>query len=211
MVLTQKIKQRVLWWLIFSSALIPVIILTVGAVQQNLGADPAKVIVLELGVWALNFLWVSLAITPIRKLFGWKSLAKYRRMMGLYSFFYLTLHILAFTTFIVGWQISILVTEITERPYAIVGFIAFLLLLPLAITSTKAMQKRLKKNWLSLHKLVYAVSLLALLHIVWQIRSDYSEALVYGLILSWLLGYRYYKKLAANRARDFKKNVATHN
>ena len=121
----------------------------------------------------------------------WQWLAKYRRMLGLYSFFYAMLHLLAFATFIVGWDIEYLIVEVTKRPYAIVGFIAILLLVPLAVTSTKRMQQRLKKRWLILHKLIYVISILALLHIVWQIRSDFFEALVYGLLLCWLLGYRY--------------------
>lgn len=194
MVLTPKIKNRVIWWLVFLLALAPLIELFSQALLDNLGADPAKKLVLELGTWALNFLWITLAITPLRKLLNWKWLIKYRRMMGLYSFFYTMLHLLAFATFIVGWDLQILIEEITERPYAIVGFIALLLLLPLTITSTKAMQKRLKKNWFTLHKLVYPIAGLALLHIVWQIRSDYGEALAYGAILAWMLGYRLYKK-----------------
>jgi sulfoxide reductase heme-binding subunit YedZ len=194
MVLTSKIKNRLLWWFVFLVSLAPFVWLFAQALLENLGADPAKKLVIELGTWAINFLWISLAITPLRKLLNWKWLVKYRRMMGLYSFFYTMLHLLAFATFIVGWDLQILVVEITERPYAIVGFIALVLLLPLAVTSTKAMQKRLKKHWITLHKLVYPIAGLALLHIVWQIRSDYGEALTYGVILACLLGYRVYKK-----------------
>jgi sulfoxide reductase heme-binding subunit YedZ len=194
MVLKRKTGQRLIWWLLFSSALIPFLLLVFAAFSQQLGADPAKYIVLETGEWALNFLWLSLAITPLKMLFGWSWLIKYRRMIGLFSFFYVAAHFLSYATFILGWQLNILVTEITQRPYAIVGFISFILLLPLVITSTKKMQKRLKKRWVTLHKLVYVIALLALLHIVWQIRSDFSQALIYGVILAWLLGYRLYKR-----------------
>ncbi|MEM5529114.1 protein-methionine-sulfoxide reductase heme-binding subunit MsrQ [Gammaproteobacteria bacterium AS21] len=206
MVLKRKTGQRLIWWFIFSSALMPFLWLTYAAFSQNLGADPAKEIVLETGDWALRLLWLCLAITPVKMLFGWSWLAKYRRMIGLYSFFYVTLHFLSYTTFIVGWQLDVLITEITQRPYAIVGFIAFVLLIPLAVTSTKKMQKRLKKRWLTLHKLVYVIGLLALLHIVWQIRSDFSEALAYGLILCYLLGYRYFKRVSKSKAGVFVKN-----
>jgi len=192
--LKRKTKQRALWWAIFLSALAPFVLLMIAIVTQNLGADPAKEIVLELGTWAINFLWITLAITPFRKIFGFNWLLQYRRMMGLYSFFYACLHLLSFATFIVGWDVKILLSELTQRPYAIVGFIAFLLLVPLAVTSTRAMQKRLKKHWLSLHKLVYPIALLSLLHIIWQIRSDFSEALMYGLMLAFLLGYRLFKR-----------------
>ncbi|EPJ46337.1 MAG: putative sulfite oxidase subunit YedZ [Osedax symbiont Rs1] len=189
--LTNKSRQRLYWWLIFCTALLPLSLLTIAAFTQQLGADPAKEIVQELGTWAINLLWITLAISPLRKLCRWQWLAKYRRMLGLYSFFYAMLHLLAFATFIVGWDIEYLIVEVTKRPYAIVGFIAILLLVPLAVTSTKRMQQRLKKRWLILHKLIYVISILALLHIVWQIRSDFFEALVYGLLLCWLLGYRY--------------------
>ena len=201
MVLTSKVKNRLIWWFIFFASLAPFVWLFTQALLENLGADPAKTLVIELGTWAINFLWISLAITPLRKLLNWKWLIKYRRMMGLYSFFYTMLHLLAFATFIVGWDLQILLIEITERPYAIVGFIALVLLLPLAVTSTKAMQKRLKKHWLTLHKLVYPIAGLALLHIVWQIRSDYGEALAYGVILAFLLGYRVYKKRAPLKSK----------
>ena len=195
MVLNKHLQQNVLWWAIFCGALIPAVLLFIGAYKQQLGADPAKEIVLQLGTWAINFLWASLAITPIRKVLGWGWLAKYRRMLGLFSFFYVLLHLLAFATFMLGWKLSILLIEITERPYAIVGFIALLLLIPLAVTSTKAMQRKLKQRRLTLHKLVYLIALLSLLHIVWQIRADFFEALVYALLLSWLLGYRLYARL----------------
>ena len=205
--LKRKIKQRALWWSIFLSALAPFVLLMIAIVTQNLGADPAKEIVLELGTWAINFLWVTLAITPFRKIFGFNWVQQYRRMMGLYCFFYASLHLLSFATFMIGWDVKILLSELTQRPYAIVGFIAFLLLVPLAVTSTKAMQKRLKKHWLSLHKLVYPIALLSLLHIIWQIRSDFSEALMYGLMLAFLLGFRILKRKTkkANRHEKTQK------
>ena len=203
--LKKKILPMLRWWLIYIGAALPFLWLVVAAVTQQLGADTAKEIVLELGTWAINFLWITLAITPVRKLFAINWLSKYRRMMGLYSFFYAALHLLAFATFMVGWDWKILIVELTERPYAIVGFIALLLLLPLAVTSTKAMQRKLKRHWLTLHKLIYLIAPLTLLHIVWQIRSDFSEALTYGLLLSYLLGYRYYKK--RSRAQRIKPIV----
>lgn len=199
--LSKKNRERFLWWVIFGTCLLPFVMLVSAAVQQTLGADPAKEIVLELGTWAIILLWTSLAVTPLRKLLKWHWLVKYRRMLGLYSFFYAMMHLLAFATFIVGWDLRILFVELTERPYAIVGFLALLLLIPLAVTSTKKMQKRLKQRWIKLHKLVYIIALLSLLHIIWQIRSDFSEALIYGLILCWMLGYRYYKKVFLARKR----------
>ena len=207
--IAKKTQQRLVWWLVFSLSLAPAVTLLFNTISQNLGADPAKEIVLELGTWAINFLWCSLAVTPIRKLFGWRWPLKYRRMLGLYCYFYATLHLLAFATFMIGWDLKVLLQELTERPYAVVGFIALLLLTPLAITSTKGMQRRLKKNWLKLHKLVYLIAVLVLLHIVWQVRSDFSEALWYGLLLTWLLAYRFYKSasFAKRHAKSRAENV----
>jgi sulfoxide reductase heme-binding subunit YedZ len=205
--IAKKTQQRLVWWLVFSLSLTPAMTLLFNTISQNLGADPAKEIVLELGTWAVNFLWCSLAVTPVRKLFGWRWPLKYRRMLGLYCYFYATLHLLAFATFMIGWDLQVLLQELTERPYAVVGFIALLLLTPLAITSTKGMQRRLKKNWLNLHKLVYLIAVLVLLHIVWQVRSDFSEALWYGLLLAWLLAYRFYKS-ASFAKRNAKSRAA---
>ncbi|MGB1236937.1 MAG: sulfite oxidase heme-binding subunit YedZ [Pseudomonadales bacterium] len=179
------------WWLIFCGSLAPILLLTWQAASNQLGADPAKEIVLRTGELAIIFLWISLAVTPLRKILKQNWLAKYRRMMGLYGFFYSLAHLLAFATFIIGWSPDLLVSEVTQRPYAIVGFVALLLLLPLALTSTKRMQRKLKKNWVKLHKLVYIIAALALLHVVWQIRSDFSQAFYYGVILCFLLGYRF--------------------
>jgi sulfoxide reductase heme-binding subunit YedZ len=198
---SKKVQLRLLWIAVFGICLLPFLAVVLAAVQQTLGADPAKEIVLELGTWAIILLWASLAVTPLRKLLKWSWLAKYRRMLGLYSFFYASMHLLAFATFMVGWDLDILFLELTQRLYAIAGFAGLLLLIPLALTSTKKMQKRLKQNWLKLHKLVYVVALLSLLHIVWQIRSDYSEALIYGLLLCWMLGYRYYIRTCAAQKR----------
>lgn len=165
------------------------------AVQQQLGPDPAQVIVTFLGIWALRYLWITLAVTPVRRLLGMGWLQRYRRMLGLYALFYASLHLLAVATFILGWRPDLLLRELTERPYIIVGFIAWVLLLPLGITSTQGWQKRLGKRWKTLHWLVYPISLLVLLHFVWLIRAGYLEVLIYALILAFLLGYRLYLKL----------------
>lgn len=188
------IGRRLFWLLLFCAGLLPFVWITVQAIQQQLGADPAQVIVSFLGIWALRFLWITLAVTPTRRLLGMSWLQRYRRMLGLYALFYATLHLLAVATFILGWRPDLLLRELTERPYIIVGFSAWLLLLPLGITSTQGWQRRLGKRWKTLHGLIYPISLLVLLHFAWLIRAGYLEVLIYTLILAFLLGYRLYLK-----------------
>ena len=180
------------WWLVFLAALLPLLLLIDAVIGNRLGADPAKTIVDELGTWALIFLWLTLAITPARRLFNWRKPLLFRRMMGLYAFFYAVLHLASVGTFILGWRTDLIVREVTERPYVIAGFVAFVLLLPLAVTSTRGWQARLGRKWRSLHRLVYPASALVLLHFVWLIRASYAEALLYGLLLAFLLGIRLY-------------------
>ena len=182
------------WSCLFFGSLLPLGWITWEAVQQRLGADPAQVIVTFLGIWALRYLWITLSVTPARRLLGFGRLQRYRRMLGLYALFYASLHLLAVATFILGWRPDLLLRELTERPYIIVGFTAWLLLIPLGITSTKGWQRRLGKRWKTLHWLVYPISLLVLLHFAWLIRAGYLEVLIYALVLAFLLGYRLYLK-----------------
>ncbi|MBP0049246.1 sulfoxide reductase heme-binding subunit YedZ [Marinobacterium sp. AK62] len=182
------------WSCLFFGSLIPLGWITWEAVQQRLGADPAQVIVTFLGIWALRYLWITLSVTPARRLLGFGWLQRYRRMLGLYALFYASLHLLAVATFILGWRPDLLLRELTERPYIIVGFTAWLLLIPLGITSTRGWQRRLGKRWKTLHWLVYPISLLVLLHFAWLIRAGYLEVLIYALVLAFLLGYRLYLK-----------------
>ncbi|WP_417227335.1 sulfite oxidase heme-binding subunit YedZ [Amphritea sp.] len=181
-------------WMLFLLLLLPLVLLIQALLNGDLGADPAKVIVKDLGFWALFWLWLTLAVTPLRRLLGWRELILYRRMLGLFAFFYGVLHLLAFATFLVGWRMDILLTELTKRPYIIVGGLALLMLLPLALTSTQRMQRRLGKRWKTLHSLIYPASLLVMLHFVWQIRSDFSQQLIFSILLALLLGHRLYLK-----------------
>lgn len=180
------------WWLVFLVALTPLVLLLTAGLNNQLGADPAKMIVDELGIWAMNFLWITLAITPVRRLFGWRKPMRFRRMMGLYSFFYATLHLLAVATFILGWRADLILREVSERPYVIAGVAAFLMLIPLAITSTSAWQARLGRRWRTLHKLVFPASLLVIIHFIWLIRVSYAQAVFYAVLLALLLCVRLY-------------------
>jgi sulfoxide reductase heme-binding subunit YedZ len=166
---------------------------------DGLGADPVQAIEHFLGLWALRFLMLALAVTPLRQLTGQSVLLRFRRMLGLYAFFYACLHFSAFLVLDLRGYWTTIFEEIVKRPYITVGFAAWLLLVPLAITSTKGWIKRLGRNWVRLHKLVYAIGVLAVLHFWWLVKSDIREPALYAGILAVLLGWRLWKYVAGRR------------
>lgn len=166
----------------------------------GLGADPVAEIEHRLGIWALRLLMLTLAITPLRQLTHKPVLIRFRRMLGLYAFFYATLHLTAYLVLDLRGYWAQIFEEIAKRPYITVGFTAWLLLVPLAITSTQAAIRRLGRNWARLHRLVYAVGVLAVLHFWWLVKSDVREPALYAGILAVLLGWRLVKALRDRRA-----------
>ena len=161
--------------------------------SNALGADPVAEIQQRLGLWALRFLMLSLAITPLRQLTGWNVLVRFRRMLGLYTFAYASLHFAAYLGLdLRGYWIQVF-EDIVKRPYITVGFLAWLLLVPLAITSTTGWIRRLGRNWARLHKAVYVIAVLAVLHFWWLVKSDISEPALYAAIAAALLGWRGWK------------------
>ncbi|MFT6116209.1 MAG: sulfoxide reductase heme-binding subunit YedZ [Candidatus Azotimanducaceae bacterium] len=166
-----------------------VYLLTAGQ-GNTLGADPAKAIVFFNGDWALRFMLLTLAVTPLRKLTGWPPLARLRRMLGLFAFTYATLHFAAFTVLILELRLQDLGAELVERPYILLGFVAWLGLVPLAVTSNQYMLRRLKQRWKKLHLLVFPVVIIQLAHLFWLTRTDYTEPLAYSVVVVLLLGYR---------------------
>jgi sulfoxide reductase heme-binding subunit YedZ len=166
----------------------------------GLGADPVAEIEHRLGLWALRLLMLTLAITPLRQLTQQAVLIRFRRMLGLYVFFYATLHFTAYLVLDLRGYWAQIFEEIAKRPYITVGFTAWLLLVPLAITSTQAAIRRLGRNWARLHRLVYAVGVLAVLHFWWLVKSDVREPALYAAILAILLGWRLAKHLRDGRA-----------
>jgi len=159
---------------------------------DQLGPDPAKVLMQGTGEWALRGLAVVLLASPMAK-FGWPSLFQYRRMLGLLVFLYVSLHLLLFAQVYVGWSATLLLEELQERPYVLVGFTAWLTLLPLALTSTHRARRALGRRWRQLHRLIYPATVLAWLHLLWLARSDWGEALVYGAVLGGLLAWRVHR------------------
>ena len=175
---------------VFLACLIPFGLTLYGAVVGTLGPDPAETIMHVTGEWAARLLLLTLLVSPLRQFRPWRVILKLRRMLGLFAFFYGVVHLTSFAHFFLGWSGQILVEELVERPYITMGFAALVLMLPLAVTSTRGMQRRLGKNWRKLHQLVYLSSVLVCVHILWQIRSDAGEALVYTALFAVLLGWR---------------------
>lgn len=167
----------------------------------GLGADPVAAIEHHLGLWALRMLMLTLAITPLRQLTGQPLLLRFRRMFGLYTFFYATLHFAAYLVLDLRGYWETIFAEIVKRPYITVGFTAWLLLLPLALTSTQAAIRRLGRNWARLHRLVYVIGVLAVLHFWWLVKSDIREPALYAGILAVLLGWRLWRRLRPPSAR----------
>ena len=162
--------------------------------SDALGADPVAEIEHRLGLWALRFLVLALAVTPLRQLTGWAVLVRFRRMLGLYAFAYATLHLAAYVGLDLRGYWTQLFEDIAKRPYLTVGFLAWLLLVPLAVTSTTGWIRRLGRNWARLHTLVYAIGVLAVLHFWWLVKSDIREPALYAGLVAVLLGWRIWKR-----------------
>ncbi|KZZ44171.1 sulfoxide reductase heme-binding subunit YedZ [Thalassolituus sp. HI0120] len=181
---------------LFLLALVPFFYLTQAVVRLQLGEwdilgpEPGKAIVWFTGTWAFNFLLIVLAVTPVKDLLKQKWILVHRRMIGLFAFFYTTLHLLSYFAFLLEWQWQELGTEIVDRPYLLVGALAWLLLVPLTITSTRNWQRRLKRLWKTLHKLVYVIGLLAAVHYLLQIRSSWFEPVLYTVVVLLAMALR---------------------
>lgn len=175
---------------LFLACLIPLGRLLWLAFNDGLGANPIEFVTRSTGTWTLVLLLITLSITPLRQLTGRGAWMRYRRMLGLFAFFYACLH---FTTYI--WldqffEWPAIVKDVVKRPFITVGFTAFVLLIPLAATSTQAMQRRLKRRWQQLHRLVYLVAICGVLHYWWLVKKDVTEPAWYALALALLLGFR---------------------
>ncbi|MCP4429276.1 MAG: sulfoxide reductase heme-binding subunit YedZ [Chloroflexi bacterium] len=154
--------------------------------QNDLGTDPVREIILRTGKLTIIWLMLSLAVTPLNKLFGWKQIIPLRKPLGLYAFLYVSLHLTTFVWLDYGLNWKFILDGIFEQPYVIIGFIAYLLLIPLAATSTKWAMRRLGKNWKRLHKLVYLIGVLGVIHFFWLVKV-YTRPIMYGSVMALLL------------------------
>ena len=175
---------------VFLVSLCPFIFLLNDTIHDQLGANPIETLHFRLGDWALRFLCLVLAITPLKILFGQSWLYRFRRMMGLFAFFYASMHFLVYIVLDLSLSWEAFVDEVPQSPYILVGLFTYTLLIPLALTSTRAMQKRLGKRWKKLHRLVYIAGVSAVVHYLWLVKSDYNEPVFYAAVMFILLGFR---------------------
>jgi sulfoxide reductase heme-binding subunit YedZ len=190
--------------LLFIVCLAPLGWLVYGAVANRLGANPAEALIRGLGDWTLRGLWLTLAVTPLRELTGLAALARFRRMLGVFTFFYACLHLLAYGWLDMGLDVAEIGADIAKRPFILMGFTAWALMLPLAATSfNKAIKALGAKRWQALHKAVYAVAVIALLHFIWMRagKNNFAEPAVYGVILAALLGWRLWSRSNRKKPR----------
>lgn len=189
--------------LIFVVALWPLarLVFALLYLPESLGANPAEFITRSAGDWTLRFLLITLAMTPLRVLTGWAWLLRFRRMLGLYAFFYGVVHLSSYVAFDHVFAVAEIARDILKRPFIAVGFTALALMIPLALTSTNAMVRRLgARRWIALHRLVYVIGPLGVLHFWWMVKRDVTEPAVYGLLLAVLLGFRIVVRMRSGRA-----------
>jgi sulfoxide reductase heme-binding subunit YedZ len=191
-----QVVRRLVKPAVFVGALGPLVVLLLDTAAGDLGANPVETVTHRTGFTALTLLMITLAVTPLRRMSGIGALATLRRPIGLFAFFYATLHFLTYAvdqTYLSGLGVSpaAIVEDVVERPYITVGLTAFVLLIPLAVTSTKRWIKRLgAKRWQRVHRLVYVAAILGVLHFLWLVKADLFQPLVFAAVLAVLLGAR---------------------
>jgi methionine sulfoxide reductase heme-binding subunit len=177
---------------VFVAAWYPLARIILFGITGRIGANPIEFITRSTGLWTLVFLCITLAVTPLRKLTGWNTLIRFRRMLGLYAFFYAALHFTTYIWFDKWFDVLAMFKDVGKRPFITVGFAAFVLLIPLAVTSTRGMARRLGRRWQTLHRLIYPIGVLAILHFWWMKagKHDLAQPKLYAAIMILLLGWR---------------------
>jgi sulfoxide reductase heme-binding subunit YedZ len=194
----QALRHPAAWWALLVLGLLPLAWLGGQIWQDQLGANPAEALIRATGDWTLRSLCVVLAVTPLRQLLAWPELVRFRRMLGLLTFAYACLHLLCYAWFDMGFEWGDIVQDIAKRPFILLGFSAFLILLALASTSfNRAIRQLGARRWQALHRAVYAVAVLAILHFWWMRagKQNFAEVLVYAAILISLLGWRLVRRM----------------
>jgi len=206
-------RNRALQLFAITVGLLPAAALIVSALTGDLGANPVERVTHVTGDWTLRFLLSSLAVTPLRRLFGWRWVAPLRRTLGLTAFGYACCHFLTYLVLDHFFDWRSIVEDVLERRYVTAGFAGFLCLVPLAATSTRAMMQRLGRRWVPLHRLAYLAATLGVIHFLWLVKADLREPLVYAAVLALLLGLRLGFRLAHSRsskpsAKDVKSRIS---
>jgi sulfoxide reductase heme-binding subunit YedZ len=174
----------------FAAALVPAAALAYGFYTNDLTANPGDYLTDQTGSWALALLVISLTVTPLRRLTGWNDLIRLRRMLGLFAFFYATLHMLTWVVFVHYFDTHFMIEDVVERPFITIGMATFLLLLVLAVTSNRFSIRRLGRNWQKLHRLVYVAAITAVIHFWWLVKADITEPRRWAVAVATLLGFR---------------------
>ena len=184
--------------IVFLLCLAPAALVVTDAFELTgqLSANPIEDVLDRFGNWTIRFIMITLAVTPLRRLTGWNWLVRFRRMLGLFTFFYALMHFLTWLILDQGLLMSAIAEDLIERPFITIGFAALLLLVAMAVTSTNGMRRRMGRRWDKLHYSAYAVGVLGVWHYWWQVKKDTSDAWIYAVILAVLLGYRLWWKYA---------------
>jgi sulfoxide reductase heme-binding subunit YedZ len=176
--------------LVFTLALAPAGYLAYLGYTSDLGVNPAETLQLATGIWALRFLLITLAVTPVRRVTGWNRIIQYRRMLGLFAFFYAFVHFLTYIVLDKYFAFGEMLADVAKRPFITAGFTAFVLMIPLALTSTRGWIRRLGRRWQTLHRLIYVSGLAAVVHFIWKVKVVIGEPVYYAAVLAVLLGFR---------------------
>jgi len=182
---------------LFILLLLPALYYAYGIWQDTLGANPLEAVIRGLGDWALRIVLLTLLLSPLRRLINWAQALRLRRMVGLYAYFYVVLHLFGYLWFDQFFDWEEIWFDILERPFITIGMAAVILLTPLALTSTKSMIRRLGKNWKRLHALIYPISIMAVIHFWWMVKLDVTEPAIYSTILAVLLLERLFRRFKA--------------
>jgi methionine sulfoxide reductase heme-binding subunit len=176
--------------LVFLAALSPFAWLAFRTLTGRLTANPIEDIELTTGIWTLRLLVITLSLTPLRRLTGWNQIIQYRRMLGLFAFFYATLHFATYLVFDQWFNVTLMVQDVVKRPFITMGFTAFVLMIPLAITSTKGWIRRLGRRWQQLHRLIYLSGIAAGIHYLWKVKVPIGSPVYYAVVIALLLAFR---------------------
>lgn len=195
------LSRRLVWAFVFFASLIPFFLLLRGAITENLGANPIETLHLSLGDWALRFLCFTLMLTPIKMVTGQRWPVRYRRILGLFCFFYASLHLLVYLVLDLSFSWEQFVDEIPKSPYILVGLFTYSLLLILAVTSIKSMKKKCGRYWKKIHQLIYLAVICALIHFFWLVKLDMTEPVLYSIFIGCLLMIRMIFFMKKSRGR----------
>jgi sulfoxide reductase heme-binding subunit YedZ len=176
--------------LVFVLALVPAGLLVRAGMTGTLGVNPAETLQLETGVWALRFLLLTLTVTPLRRITGWNRVIQYRRMLGLFAFFYASCHFLTYLILDQFFAFDLILKDVVKRPFITFGMLAFVLMIPLALTSTKGWIRRLGRRWQGLHRLVYVSAIAGAVHYLWKVKLAAGPPVYYAVAVAVLLGFR---------------------